>query len=115
MAMGSSYRPRLRVAETDVFDAIASPVRRALLDDLRGGPVAVHELARGFTISRPAVSQHLRILRDCELIKEDRAGRERLYRLDPVPLQGVNQWVSRYERFWTERLVTLRDVLDSDL
>ena len=77
--------------------------------------MAVHELARGFIISRPAVSQHLRILRDCELIKEDRVGRERLYRLDPVPLQGVNQWVSRYERFWTERLVTLRDVLDSDL
>jgi DNA-binding transcriptional ArsR family regulator len=77
--------------------------------------VAVHELARGFAISRPAVSQHLRILRDCELIKEDRVGRERLYRLDPVPLQRVGQWVKRYEQFWTERLVALGHVLDSDL
>jgi len=102
------------VPEVDVFDAIANPVRRALLDDLRLGPVAVHELAKGFAISRPAISQHLRILRECDLITEDRVGRERLYRLDAAPLQGVNTWVTRYERFWTKRLDALRDVLDSD-
>ncbi len=77
--------------------------------------MAVHQLARGFTISRPAVSQHLRILRDCELIREDRVGRERIYRVEPVPLQEVNQWVKRYARFWTAPRSALHEVLDSDL
>jgi DNA-binding transcriptional ArsR family regulator len=96
----------------DVFTAIASPVRRALLDALRTGPLAVHELAHDFAISRPAVSQHLQVLRNAELVVEERVGRERRYRLRPQPLREVTDWVSHYEQFWDTRLRALRDVLD---
>ena len=96
----------------DVFDAIASPVRRALLDLLTEGPRPVHDLAEEFSISRPAVSQHLRVLKRAELVVEERVGRERRYRLNPAPLRDVGTWVGRYESFWQDRLAALRDVLD---
>lgn len=102
----------MTVAEVDVFDAIGSPVRRALLDTLRPGPLAVRDLAQAFPISRPAVSQHLRVLLDARLVREERVGRERRYRLDPGPLREVEQWVSHYEHFWQDHLQTLRRVLD---
>jgi DNA-binding transcriptional ArsR family regulator len=95
----------------DVFAAIASPVRRQLLDALWAGPLAVRDLAASFEVSRPAVSQHLAVLRAAELVTEERVGRERRYRLDPRPLREVQTWVAHYERFWTERLTALRDVL----
>jgi DNA-binding transcriptional ArsR family regulator len=96
----------------DVFDAIASPVRRILLDALVVGPAPVHALAAGFTISRPAVSQHLRVLKDAGLVSEERVGKERRYRLNPVPLRQVDSWLSRYESFWGDRLGALRGLLD---
>jgi len=97
---------------TDVFTAIASPVRRALLDALRDGPLPVHQLADDFAISRPAVSQHLQVLRQAELVAEERVGRERRYRLQPARLREVTDWVSRYERFWADRITALRELLD---
>ena len=68
-----------------MFVAIASPVRRALLDTLSAGPRPVRDLAAEFSISRPAVSQHLRILREASLVSEERFGRERRYQLNPSP------------------------------
>ena len=100
------------MSDVDVFAAIASPVRRALLDALRSGPLAVHQLAEDFAISRPAVSQHLQVLRNAELVVEERVGRERHYRLQPQPLREVTEWVHRYEQFWSTRLTALRDLLD---
>jgi DNA-binding transcriptional ArsR family regulator len=97
----------------DVFAAVANPVRRAMLDALRGGPLAVHDIAAGFDISRPAVSQHLRVLREAHLVFEERAGRERRYRLSAEPLQSVQTWVGEYQDFWPKRLRDLRDVLDA--
>ncbi len=85
-----------------------------MLDALSAGPLAVRDLARGFDISRPAVSQHLRLLRDADLVSEARAGRERRYELNATPLRGVQDWVGHYERFWRGRLRALRDVLDAD-
>ena len=101
-----------QAAEADVFAAIASPARRALLDALAAGPLAVHDLAAGFSISRPAVSQHLRILKQAALVSEERAGRERRYRLNPAPLRDVQTWLNHYQRFWHDRLAALRDVLE---
>jgi DNA-binding transcriptional ArsR family regulator len=98
----------------DVFGAIANPVRRALLDSLRTGPQPVHELAAAFAISRPAVSQHLRVLRDADLVAEETCGGHRRYRLEPGPLREVEEWVASYEQFWRDRLVALREVLDKD-
>jgi DNA-binding transcriptional ArsR family regulator len=101
-------------AEADVFVAIASPVRRALLDTLAAGPLPVRDLAAGFSISRPAVSQHLRILKEASLVSEERFGRERRYQLNPSPLREVGQWLTHYERFWPDRLNALRDVLEDE-
>jgi DNA-binding transcriptional ArsR family regulator len=98
--------------EVDVFVAIASPVRRALLDTLRAGPRPVRDLAAEFSISRPAVSQHLRILREASLVSEERFGRERRYQLTPTPLREVGHWITHYEGFWRGRLSALRDVLE---
>ncbi|MGI8690918.1 MAG: ArsR/SmtB family transcription factor [Thermomicrobiales bacterium] len=100
--------------EGDVFDAIAHPARRALLDALRAGPRPVHELASAFAMSRPAVSQHLRVLREAALVMEERVGRERHYRLDAGPLCQVDAWVAGYERFWRNRLVMLGELLDDE-
>jgi DNA-binding transcriptional ArsR family regulator len=99
-------------AEVDVFVAIASPVRRALLDTLSGGPRPVRDLAAEFSISRPAVSQHLRILKEASLVSEERFGRERRYHLNPSPLREVGRWLTHYEGFWRDRLSALRDVLE---
>ena len=79
----------------DVFGAIASPVRRALLDELTGGVRSVHDLAAPFQMSRPAVSQHLRVLRAAGLVAEERVGRERHYRLDAQPLRAVADWAAQ--------------------
>ena len=98
----------------DVFDAIASPVRRALLDVLAGGARSVHDLAAPFDMSRPAVSQHLRVLRDAGLVTEERVGRERHYRLDARPLRDVADWAAHYERFWQRHARLLRDLLEED-
>lgn len=98
--------------DLDVFQAIAHPARRQLLDALRGGEAPVRELAARFDTSRPAVSQHLRLLADAGLVGERRVGRENLYRLTSEPLSEVSFWVGHYERFWNEKFLGLRAVLD---
>lgn len=100
------------MTDVDVFAAIASPVRRALLDALRSGPLTVNQLADDFAISRPAVSQHLQVLRNADLVIDERVGRERRYQLQPQPLREVTDWISHYEQFWSNRLTALRDLLD---
>jgi DNA-binding transcriptional ArsR family regulator len=99
-------------ANVDVFHAIADPTRRAILDRLRSGGVAVTELAAGFDMTRPAVSKHLRVLRDARLVREDREGRQRVYRLTPGPLQDLSQWVESYRSFWPVNLMSLKRHLE---
>lgn len=95
-----------------VLHALADPTRRALLGLLAEAEQPVNALAAPFAMSRPAVSQHLRVLRDAGLVVERRVGRERLYRLDPTPLAEVRDWLRRYDRFWGERLDALGDYLE---
>lgn len=99
-------------ASVDVFHAVADPTRRAILDRLRGGGVAVAELAAGFDMTRPAVSKHLRVLRDADLVREERDGRQRVYRLNPEPLRDVSQWIESYRRFWPANLARLKRYLE---
>ncbi|MET8138734.1 metalloregulator ArsR/SmtB family transcription factor [Sphaerisporangium sp. NPDC005288] len=100
-------------AEDLVFAALASPVRREVLRLLRDeGPQPVQRLAGNFTMARPSFSEHLRVLREAGLVAERKVGRQRLYRLEAVPLNEVQQWLSPFERFWRERLAGLRDLLD---
>lgn len=95
-------------AHADVFRAIADPTRRALLDRLRGGAAPVKALASEFSQSRPAISKHLRVLRDARLVREERVGRERVYEMDPMPLQRVAGWVEGYRSFWVTSLNRLK-------
>lgn len=94
--------------------AIGDPTRRSLLELLRGGERSAGELAAAFTISRPAVSKHLRVLREACLVTERRDGRRRLYALDPRPLEEVDGWLARYRTFWAARLVELKELVESE-
>lgn len=99
-------------AHSDVFQAIANPARRALLDRLRKGEQPVNALAEPFAMTLPGVSQQLRVLRRAGLVKERRQGRQRYYRLNPEPLKEVRNWMRMYERFWSGKLERLGDYLD---
>jgi|SRR5688572_7413423 len=94
------------------FCAIASGTRRRILDALLRRERSVGELVRIAEVSQPAVSQHLKVLREAGLVRERREGRFRYYRLDARPLRQVAGWVRGYERFWNRRLAALRRVLD---
>jgi DNA-binding transcriptional ArsR family regulator len=89
-------------------------VRRQILDLLRDGEQPVHRLAAPFAMSRPAVSQHLRLLREAGLVSEHRVGRERRYRLEAERLRVVEAWVRGYEQFWLRKLDALGRFLARD-
>lgn len=91
-----------------VFGAISHPARRRMLDLLAQGERPVNALAAEFEMSRPAVSQHLRVLLQAGLVTEERQGRERRYRLTPDPLVVVRDWIAHYERFWDDHVERLR-------
>lgn len=97
---------------TVIYRAIADTSRRSILDLLRTGERAVVELLEHFDFSQPALSKHLKILREAKLVRARKVGRESRYRLDAAGLRAVYDWVGHYERFWTERLDRLGDVLD---
>jgi DNA-binding transcriptional ArsR family regulator len=97
-----------------VFRALSDPTRRAILDLLREGDRSVSELAEPFAISQPAVSQHLKILRDAGLATPTKQGRRQLYRLNPGPLREAYDWLTHYQRFWTKKLDALGALLDRE-
>src|SRR5882724_3063623 len=100
-------------AKTDAFRAIADPTRRAILDRLRAGPANAGTLASDFQSSRPAVSRHLRVLREARLVVDTRIGRERVYAVNPVPLQSVAGWLEGYRAFWQASLTKLKRNLEA--
>jgi DNA-binding transcriptional ArsR family regulator len=87
------------------MDALGDPARRAIVERLLHGPVAVGELARDFPISRPAVSQHLRVLKHASLVRDRAVGTRRLYELNPV---GVDALRTYFDRFWNDALVAFK-------
>ena len=99
-------------ASSDVFRAIADPTRRAILDRLRAGPANAGALAADFRQSRPAISKHLRVLREARLVVNNAVGRERVYEVDPVPLQMVAGWLEGYRSFWQSSLTRLKRNLE---
>lgn len=107
--MSTLQQERMR---DDTFAALAHPVRRHILDRLAAGEQPVKSLAAPFAMSRPAISQHLRILLDAGLVAERRRGRERLYHLKPDRLRDARDWLNTYERFWRSRLTELGAYLD---
>jgi len=98
-------------ASADVYHAIASPVRRALLDQLSSRDRTVRSLAAPFEMTLPAVSQQLRVLRRAGLVTARRVGRWRVYHLNAGPLREVSEWLQGYERSWTAQLKALGEDL----
>ncbi len=93
------------------FEALVDPTRRRIVELLAEGERSAGELAAEFATSRPAVSRHLRVLREHGLVRSRELGTRRLYSLDPAPLAELDEWLARYRGFWTNRL----DALDTEI
>jgi DNA-binding transcriptional ArsR family regulator len=101
-----------RAATTsDVFNAIAEPDRRAILDVLTAGEKAVGAIVSDLSMSQPQVSKHLRVLSEVGLVRCRAEGRRRLYRLEPAPLRPLHDWLAKYEQAWNARLDRVDDYL----
>ena len=102
-----------QVRERDVYEAIADPTRRELihlLADVEEFPL--HALTEHFPMGRTAVSKHLTVLKQANLVFDRRVGRETRYRLNPAPLKQVQDWLTYYEEFWQEKIATLNHILE---
>ena len=92
-----------RAATTsDVFNAIAEPRRREILVLLQGGERPVTEVARELGMAQPGASKHLRVLREVGLVRDRKAGKQRLYGLNARELRPIHEWIGGFERFWNE-------------
>ena len=87
------------------MDALGDPTRRAIVERLLRGPTAVGEIARDFPISRPAISQHLRILKRANLVVDRAVGNRRLYEVDPAGVEALRAY---FERFWNHTLAAFK-------
>jgi DNA-binding transcriptional ArsR family regulator len=85
-------------ATADVFNAIAEPSRRAILDVLIGGELAVGEIVTGLSMAQPQVSKHLRVLSEVGLVQSRADGRRRLYSVEPAHLRPMHEWLAKYEQ-----------------
>ena len=94
-----------------VFQALADPTRRAVLEKLSRGPAAMSELAEPFDMALPSFSQHLDVLEDCGLVRSSKEGRVRTYQLAPQPLKAAEGWLAKQRTLWTKRLDQLDDYL----
>src|SRR6266404_10004945 len=97
-----------------VFHALGDATRRHMLRDLAGGERTVGQLAQPFAISLQAASKHIKALENAGLIRREVRGRTHLCRLDPGPLASAHQWLSFYQRFWTDRLDVLERLLRNE-
>ena len=91
--------------------ALADPTRRAIFERLRSGPLPVGELASELPVSRPAVSQHLKVLKEAGLVSERRNGTRRLYRIEP---RGISALRAYFDQFWNEALDAFKDAVERE-
>lgn len=96
----------------DVFQAIADPTRREIIDLLSNQSLNLNSVATHFNISRPAISKHVKILIACELVIVKQDGRERFCRTDLQKLKEVDDWLDRYRKFWNRKLDDLGNFLE---
>lgn len=97
---------------TDVFNAVAEPKRREILNLLTHGEKSVNEIAAALEVKQPQVSKHLRVLREVALVSVRDEGKQRLYSLQGEALKPIHDWVSTFEQAWNERLDRLAQYLD---
>lgn len=103
--------PLVETYQTRQLDALGDVTRRALLERLRRGPLPVGELARGLPVTRPAVSQHLRVLKQAHLVKSETVGTRNYYRLDPRGFAALRAY---FDRFWGEALEAFKAKIEED-
>jgi DNA-binding transcriptional ArsR family regulator len=104
--------PNQTVELSRVFQALADPTRRAVLQRLAGGPAPMSELAQPFSMALPSFSQHLDVLEDCGLVRSSKEGRVRTYRIAPQAMKTAEGWLAKQRALWTRRLDQLDDYLD---
>lgn len=97
---------------SDAFGVLAHPLRREIILELATGDKAVRELAELLPVSRPAVSQHLRLMLDLGVVRQESVGRESIYRLNPEGLDEVRQWLKSFDAMWTTAIERLAHHLD---
>ena len=98
--------------ETEIFRALADPTRHAIFEKLVAGGMNASALRQGMSISQPAMSQHLSVLRRARLVREERQGRFVNYRVDPDGLALVAGWLAKYRAYWPARIDALKIVLE---
>ena len=98
----------------DTFAVLAEPTRRRILDQLRIADRTVGELVESLAISQPAVSKHLRVLRDAGFVSARAAAQHRVYRVETQPFEAVDAWIEPYRRLWTRHLDALERHLDQE-
>jgi DNA-binding transcriptional ArsR family regulator len=96
----------------DVLAVLAEPTRRRIVDALRGAEASVSDLVAALEMSQPAVSKHLRVLRDAGVVSSRTAAQQRIYRLEPGPFRELDEWLAPYRRLWTRHLDKLERHLD---
>jgi DNA-binding transcriptional ArsR family regulator len=96
-----------------MFEIVAEPSRRRILDLLRAEPRAVQDLVRELGLAQPAVSKHLRVLRDAGLVTVDVDAQRRVYALSAAPLREIDAWMAPYRRHWAQHLDALEQHLDT--
>src|SRR5215213_2366905 len=99
------------MANAAAFAALAEPMRVAIVEKLAQRPMAVGELAAGLPVSRPAVSQHLKVLKEAKLVRDQAQGTRRIYNLDPAGLGPLRQWL---DRFWDQALAAYAEAAERE-
>lgn len=98
----------------DVFQAIADPTRREIINLIAHRALNLNAVAGHFDVSRPAISKHMRILTECGLVMVKKKGRERYCQANLQPLVEVSQWIEKYRTFWSKSLDTLEELMLMD-
>jgi len=96
----------------DALTALAEPTRRRIVDALRRSESSVSDLVAALAMSQPAISKHLRVLREAGVVSSRPAAQQRIYRLEPGPFQDLDEWLAPYRRLWTHHLDKLGHHLD---
>jgi DNA-binding transcriptional ArsR family regulator len=99
----------------DVFEALAAPTRREIIEMLASkGQLSATAIYAQFEASPPAISQHLKVLREAKLVEVEIRGQQRMYRIDPQGIEEIDQWSQKMTRLWNKRFDTLEKVLQSE-
>lgn len=97
--------------EDTIFKALGDPTRRAIFEKLAAGRMNASSLRQGMSISQPAMSQHLAVLREARLVRAERSGRVVNYEVDPKGMEHLARWLERYREYWPKRVDVLKGVL----